>query len=275
MCNPLLICAICVIADSSLLSLCASAAISSAYNAPMAGGHEFSKYQRGVIQRYYEHADTIALQRLSEIVSDLYLAEGGKATTLWNTARTALAKLAPPDDPHVLKVLSVRSVTGLAKLVTELSAGAKATASGSPSAAAPVPTTGPIVGAGTSPASSGGDGTTASAAASAVAPATAAPVPTPAQSPAPTRANPLAPPTADQLKHAMRAFRKRLKLTRLDEESKLGRVGNPMSGGKRSGVIAIMPPRGPEYPQAVWDELVKQGRLKRAGASFYELADGT
>ena len=39
-------------------------------------GQEYSRYQRGVIQRYYEHADTIALQKLSEIVSDLYLAEG-------------------------------------------------------------------------------------------------------------------------------------------------------------------------------------------------------
>jgi hypothetical protein len=71
----------------------------------------------------------------------------------------------------------------------------------------------------------------------------------------------------------MKAFRKRLKLTRLDEESKLGRTGNPMSGGKRSDVVAIMPPRGPEYPPAVWDELVKQGRLRRSSGGFYELAE--
>jgi hypothetical protein len=69
----------------------------------------------------------------------------------------------------------------------------------------------------------------------------------------------------------MKAFRKRLKLTRLDEESKLGRTGNPMSGGKKSGVVAIMPPR--DYPQAVWDELVRQGKLRRSGA-FYELVEG-
>jgi hypothetical protein len=214
-------------------------------------GQDHSRFQRGVIQRYYEHADTIALQKLSEIVSDLYLAEGGKATTLWNSARSALAKLAPPDDPHVMKVLSVRSVTGLAKLVNDLSAGAKATGSETQS-------TGPmdvIVGQVPSPAVTSED-----AAASAEASATSPDAPP-------------APPTPEQLKHAMKAFRKRLKLTRLDEESKLGRVGNPMSGGKKSGVVAIRPPRGPEFPQAVWDELVSQGKLRRSG-SFYELVEG-
>jgi hypothetical protein len=37
-------------------------------------------------------------------------------------------------------------------------------------------------------------------------------------------------------------------------------------------VQAIMPPR--EFPKAVWDELVKQGKLKSAGGSFYELVEG-
>ena len=66
----------------------------------------------------------------------------------------------------------------------------------------------------------------------------------------------------------MKAFRKRLKLTKLDDESRLGHKA--MSSGRTSAVVAIMPPR--EYPQAVWDELVKQGRLKSAGGGFYELA---
>jgi hypothetical protein len=81
----------------------------------MAGGQEYSRYQRGVINRYYEHADTIALQRLSEIVSDLYLAEGGKAMQLWKSAGAALEKLAPAGDPRVAKVLKEKSVTALAR----------------------------------------------------------------------------------------------------------------------------------------------------------------
>ncbi len=81
-----------------------------------------------------------------------------------------------------------------------------------------------------------------------------------------------APPTGfdgAQLKNALKAFKKRLKLTRLDDESKVGH--GPMSGGGRSGVVAIPPPT--RYPQPVWDELVRQGRLRRAGHGLYELPD--
>jgi hypothetical protein len=77
-------------------------------------------------------------------------------------------------------------------------------------------------------------------------------------------------PTKEQLKAAFKAFKKRLKLTRLDEESKIGR--NPLTSGKGSGIVAITPPN--DFPQAVWDELVKQGRLKHAGHGTYELAEG-
>jgi hypothetical protein len=74
-------------------------------------------------------------------------------------------------------------------------------------------------------------------------------------------------PTPQDLKLALKAFKKRLKLMRLDDESKFGR--SPMSGGGSSGVIAITPPD--QYPQAVWDELVKQGRLKTGSSGLYEL----
>ncbi len=70
-------------------------------------------------------------------------------------------------------------------------------------------------------------------------------------------------------KMAMRAFRKRLKLTRLDHESKLG-VG-PMSSGRKADVDAILPPH--EYARAVWEALVAEGQLKSAGQGFYGLAE--
>src|SRR5438270_2428467 len=76
------------------------------------------------------------------------------------------------------------------------------------------------------------------------------------------------PPTAEELKAALKAFKKRLKFTRLDEESRIG--GGPLSGGRRADIVAITPPN--QYPQAVWDELVKQGKLKKAGHGMYELA---
>ncbi len=58
----------------------------------MAKGQEYSSYQRKVINRYYDNIDTITLTRLQELVSDLYLAEGKKAETLWKKAEGLLAK---------------------------------------------------------------------------------------------------------------------------------------------------------------------------------------
>ena len=76
-------------------------------------------------------------------------------------------------------------------------------------------------------------------------------------------------PTPEELRKAMKAFKKRLKLARLDDESSLGH--GPMSGGKSSSIVAVMPPN--QYPKAVWDELVARGRLKYAGQGLYQLAD--
>jgi hypothetical protein len=69
------------------------------------------------------------------------------------------------------------------------------------------------------------------------------------------------------LTRALKAFKKRLKLTQLDRESRIG-VG-PMSGGRPSGIVAITPPN--QYPRAVWDALVDQGRLKKTSSGQYEL----
>lgn len=77
------------------------------------------------------------------------------------------------------------------------------------------------------------------------------------------------PPSPEELKRALKAFKKRLKLTRLDSESKLG-VG-PMSGGPGWGVVAIQPPD--QYPREVWEELVRQGKLKNASHGMYALVE--
>ena len=73
--------------------------------------------------------------------------------------------------------------------------------------------------------------------------------------------------TPEVLKRALKAFKKRLKLTRLDHESSLG-VG-PLSGGRPSGIVAITPPD--QYARKVWETLVEQGRLKESGTGQYEL----
>ena len=71
----------------------------------------------------------------------------------------------------------------------------------------------------------------------------------------------------EELKQAFKAFKKRLKATRLDDESRVGH--GPMSGGNKSSIDAIIPPS--QYPAAVWQELVRQGKLKYVTQGFYEL----
>ena len=75
-------------------------------------------------------------------------------------------------------------------------------------------------------------------------------------------------PTPEELRKALKAFKKRLKLSRLDDESGLGH--GPMTGGRSSGIVAVMPPN--QYPKAVWEKLVEQGRLEYAGQGLYQLA---
>ena len=70
--------------------------------------------------------------------------------------------------------------------------------------------------------------------------------------------------TNTELAKAYQAFKKKLKLTRLDDESGLSR------GSKTSRVLGITPPYG--FPAEVWDELVHQGRLRREGGGTYSLA---
>src|SRR5437773_2422834 len=67
-------------------------------------------------------------------------------------------------------------------------------------------------------------------------------------------------PAREQLKAALKAFKKRLRVTVLEEESKLSR--RPTTSGRGSAVVAITPPD--QYPQAVWEELVRQGKLRKA-----------
>ena len=71
----------------------------------------------------------------------------------------------------------------------------------------------------------------------------------------------------ETLRKAMKAFRRRVKLTKLDQESKLG-VG-PMSSGRTAEFESIIPPH--EFPAAVWKALAADGRLEDTGRGFYKL----
>ncbi len=80
-------------------------------------------------------------------------------------------------------------------------------------------------------------------------------------------ASPVEPPSKEELKRAFKAFKKRLKVTRDDDENRMGH--GPMSSGNQSAIVALTPPN--QYPRAVWQALVEQGKLKNAGQGMYEL----
>ena len=75
--------------------------------------------------------------------------------------------------------------------------------------------------------------------------------------------------TDDELKKALKAFKKRMKLTQLDDDSRLGH--SPLTGS-HSKVISIQPPAG--FGREIWEELADKGYLKRDGVGFYELVPG-
>jgi hypothetical protein len=66
---------------------------------------DFTPHQQKIIKRYYNNQDTIQRQRLAELVSELYLAEGKKKERAWKAAAAAMQKLGVPQSriDHLLK----------------------------------------------------------------------------------------------------------------------------------------------------------------------------
>jgi hypothetical protein len=77
------------------------------------------------------------------------------------------------------------------------------------------------------------------------------------------------PATEEELKKALKAFKKRMKIMQLDEDSRLGH--SPLTGAKNK-VQSIQPPAG--FGAAIWEELADQGFLKRDGQGFFEIVPG-
>jgi hypothetical protein len=69
----------------------------------------------------------------------------------------------------------------------------------------------------------------------------------------------------EELDRALRAFKKRLQVNRLADESRLG--GRYTSGGRKSSIDAIQPPD--EFPREIWLVLVRDGKLKDMGGGFF------
>jgi hypothetical protein len=78
-----------------------------------------SKFQEKIIKNYYQNYDALALQKLGEQVSELYLAEGKKRATVWKRAATSLEKLKVPKT-RIDHIVGSDNPSLLAKLLEEL-----------------------------------------------------------------------------------------------------------------------------------------------------------
>ena len=75
----------------------------------------YSKYQQEVIGRYYDNIETIALQKLGELLTELYLADTPKKKQrLWQRAQKAMEQLKVP--PKIIAhIMAKKDVEILAK----------------------------------------------------------------------------------------------------------------------------------------------------------------
>lgn len=83
---------------------------------------DYSPYQQKIIKRYYQNFDGIKTQRLSDLVADLYLAEGKKRDRLWGQVKEVLESLEFPAS-RIEHVLAKRDPAILAEVVKEITGG--------------------------------------------------------------------------------------------------------------------------------------------------------
>ena len=80
---------------------------------------DLSHYQQKIIKRYYNNFDGIQHQRLSEMIGDIYLAEGRKLERLWKNVGELLTKMEFPP-ARIAHLLEKRYVKLLPGVLTEL-----------------------------------------------------------------------------------------------------------------------------------------------------------
>ncbi len=80
---------------------------------------DFSPYQQKIIKRYYNNYDSIQSQKLAEMVTEIYLAEGKKLDRLWTRVGEMLTKLEFPAT-RIAHLLEKRDPALLAGVMKEL-----------------------------------------------------------------------------------------------------------------------------------------------------------
>lgn len=80
---------------------------------------DLTPHQQKIVKRYYDNQEGIALQRLAELVSDLYLATGKSRARVWANLEAQMRKLAVPQ-ARIDHLKKQDSPALLAELVKEL-----------------------------------------------------------------------------------------------------------------------------------------------------------
>ncbi|MCX5645739.1 MAG: hypothetical protein NTZ17_13840 [Phycisphaerae bacterium] len=75
--------------------------------------HDYSEHQQRIISKYYNQLDTIMLQKLQELIGELYLADtDAKRNRLWQRVRKAMLNLKLPDEliEHIMAKKDVETL---------------------------------------------------------------------------------------------------------------------------------------------------------------------
>ncbi len=83
---------------------------------------EYSKHQQKIIKNYYDNREQIDAQRLSELVTNLYLATGKKREKFWKTAEDVMERLKVPAS-RIEHVIQSDDPVTLVEVVNDLQAG--------------------------------------------------------------------------------------------------------------------------------------------------------
>ncbi|MEN6493397.1 MAG: hypothetical protein ABFD16_03820 [Thermoguttaceae bacterium] len=78
-----------------------------------------SSYQDRAIRNYYQNRDALMVQKLGELVTDLYLAEGKARARLWERIKAAMENLKVPAT-RIEHLMQSDNPTLVANLVQEL-----------------------------------------------------------------------------------------------------------------------------------------------------------
>jgi hypothetical protein len=80
---------------------------------------DLSPHQRKIIQRYYRNFDAIKLQRLTELVTEIYLSTGKKRDQQWTRVASALQAMEFPA-ARIEHLLAKKDPALLAEVLREL-----------------------------------------------------------------------------------------------------------------------------------------------------------